>query len=143
MTRLAIALTLLVAGCTRGGEPLPEPDYGTATCATCDAVIAAPRHAAQMRRAGGAALSFDDPVCLFRALRAEPQAPSAVRFHGPGEDEWIDAAAAWFATVPGQTTPHGGNWAAYPSFAAAQDAVAQAGGGEILPYDQARQRVGQ
>lgn len=143
MIRLVIVLALVLAGCTRGGDPLPEPAFGSATCVTCNAVIVAPRHAAQFQRADGMVLSFDDPACLFRALRAEVQAPGAIRFHGPADGEWIEASAAWFATVPGQTTPHGENWAAYPSFAAAQDAVAQAGGGEILPFDQARQRVGQ
>lgn len=143
MSRLVIALALLVAGCTRGGEPLPEPAWGSATCAGCSAVVGAPRHAAQWRLADGSVQVFDDPACLFRALRAAPSAPSAVRFHGPGEGEWIDASAAWFAKLPNQPTPHGDGWAAFASFAAAQDAVAQAGGGEILPYDQARQRIGQ
>jgi hypothetical protein len=143
MTRALVLVALLLAGCTRGGDALPAPDYGTAPCAGCAAVIAAPRHAAQYQRADGSLQSFDDPACLFRALRAEPQAARAIRFHGPGEDEWIAADDAWFAKVPGQTTPHGDGWAAVASFAAAQDAVAQAGSGEILPFDQARQRVGQ
>lgn len=143
MPRLLLVLALLLAGCSRGGDPLPEPAFGTAPCAGCGAVIAAPRFAAQYQRADGTVQSFDDPGCLFRALRAESEAPRAIRFHGAGEGEWIEASAAWFATVPGQTTPHGDNWAAYPSFAAAQDAVAQAGGGEILPFDQVRLRAGQ
>lgn len=143
MPRLVLALALLLAGCTSGGDSLPEPAFGTATCAGCGAVIAAPRHAAQYQRADGTVQAFDDPGCLFRALRAEIQPPRAIRFHGAGDGEWIEASTAWFALVPGQTTPHGDNWAAYPSFAAAQDAVAQAGGGEILPFEQARLRVGQ
>ena len=143
MHRFAFLLALLLAGCSRGGEPLTEPAWGTATCAQCRSAIGDRRHAAQMRLADGTTVAFDDPSCLFRALASTTAAPPVIRFHGPGAEEWIEASAAWFAKVPGQPTPHGDGWAAYPSFAAAQDAVALAGGGEILPFDQARGRLGQ
>jgi nitrous oxide reductase accessory protein NosL len=143
MNRGAWLFFLLLLGCSRSDDALPQPAWGSATCAGCAAVIGERRHAAQLQRADGTVLSFDDPACLLRALRAEAHPPRAVRFHGPADGEWIDASVAWFAKVPGQATPHGENWAAFPSFAAAQDAVAQAGSGEILPFDQARQRVGQ
>lgn len=144
MTRtLGLVLALLVAGCSREAtDTVPPPAYGSATCAACQAVIAAPRHAAQLVRADGTVLSFDEPVCLFRALRAERTAPRAVRFHGAG-DAWIAAGDAWFAKLPGPGTPHDTGWTAFPSFGAAQDAVAQAGSGEILAYEQARERLGQ
>ncbi|MFN8645027.1 MAG: hypothetical protein U0802_26390 [Candidatus Binatia bacterium] len=140
MRHLALLLALALAGCAGGDNAIAEPAWGTATCAHCRAVITEQRHAAQMRSADGAVLAFDDPACLFRALAASAP-PRAVRFHGPGAGEWIEGSAAWFARVPGQPTPRGDGWAAYPSFAAAQDAVAQAGGGEILPFDQVRQRI--
>ena len=139
---LPTLLLLVLLGCQRGGDALPAPAWGSATCTGCAAVIAGHRHAAQLQRADGAVQSFDDPACLFRVLAADGQTPRAIRFHGPGADEWIEASAVWFAKVPGQTTPHGDGWAAFPSFAAAQDAVAAAGSGEILPFDQARQRIG-
>ena len=143
MSRLAPLLLALLLGCTRtASDDIPPPAYGSATCATCQAVIAAPRHAAQLVRADGTVRSFDAPVCLFRALRTEAAAPRAIRFHGPGE-QWIAANDAWFAALPSETTPHGSGWSAFPSFGAAQDAVAQAGSGEILAFDQARQRLGQ
>lgn len=142
MSRILIALASLLLGCSRGVESLPEPAWGSATCAGCATVIADQRHAAQWQAADGSVQSFDDPSCLFRALAATPQVPRAIRFHGPGADEWIAASAAWFALVPGQATPHGEGWAAFGDFAAAQDAVARAGSGEILPFDQARQRLG-
>lgn len=141
MRRGLALLFLLLVGCSRGGEALPEPTWGSAICAGCGAVIGAPRHAAQLQRADGAVQSFDDPGCLFRALAAAQQAPRAIRFHGPGADEWIDSSAAWFAKLPGHHTPHGDGWSAFASFAAAQDAVAQAGSGEILPFAEARQRL--
>ncbi len=136
-----VALALLVVGCSRpAGDDFAAPAYGSATCASCQAVIAAPRHAAQLRRGDGTVLSFDAPVCLFRALRAEPAAPRDIRFHGDG-DTWIVADDAWFASLPGAATPHGAGWVAFPSFAAAQDAVARAGSGEILAFEQARERL--
>ncbi len=137
-----LALAIALAGCQPGAEPLPTPDYGSAACATCQATITASRFAAQLQRADGTLLSFDDPACLFVALRSEAAAPRQVRFHDAGADDWIDADAAWFARVPGQATPHTDGWVAYPSFAAAQDAVAAAGSGEILPFAQARERIG-
>jgi len=139
---LTLALAIALAGCQRGAEPLPAPDYGSAACAICQATISAPRFAAQLQRADGTVLSFDDPACLFVALRSEAAAPRQVRFHDASADGWIDADAAWFARVPGQATPHTDGWVAYPSFAAAQDAVAAGGSGEILPFAQARERIG-
>lgn len=140
---LWLGLACLLAACTHGAsDSVPPPAYGSATCATCQGVITAPRHAAQLVRAEGTVLSFDAPVCLFRALRAESAAPRAIRFHGPG-DQWIAAADAWFAALPGSDAPHGSRWSAFPSFAAAQDAVAQAGSGEILAFAQARERLAQ
>ncbi len=139
---LALVIALAFAACQRGAEPLPPPDYGSAACATCQATITAPRFAAQLQRADGTVLAFDDPGCLFVALRSEAAAPRQVRFHDAGADDWIDADAAWFARVPGQATPHADGWVAYPSFAAAQDAVAVGGSGEILPFAQARDRIG-
>lgn len=138
---LALALALLLAACERDAPSLPEPDYAAATCAQCRERITAPRHAAQLQRADGTVLSFDAPVCLFRALSAETAAPRAIRFHGAGES-WIAADEAWFAALPpGADVPKEG-WTAFPSFAAAQDAVAQAGSGEILPFAQVRERIG-
>ena len=139
---ILLVMALAASGCSRqAGVDVAAPAYGTDKCATCQAVIATPRHAAQIVRADGTVISFDTPACLFRALRAESAAPRAIRFHGAGE-EWIASGDAWFAAIP--TGPaHGGGWAAFPSFAAAQDAVAQAGSGEILAFDQARERLGQ
>lgn len=144
MTRTAgLLLALLAVGCSRGAtDPLPPPLYGSAACAACQAVVAAPRHAAQLRRVDGTVLAFDEPACLFRALRVEAAPPRLIRFHGP-DDDWIAAGDAWFANLPGSGTPHGTGWTAFASFGAAQDAVAQAGSGEILAFEQARERLGQ
>lgn len=140
-TLLAVlCMAVLTAACQRTEPAWTPPAYGTDKCAACGAVIAASRYAAQLQRADGAVLSFDDPVCLMRTQKGE--APGAVRFHDEREDGWSDGTRAWFARVPGQTSPKGEGWAAFSGFAAAQDAVAGAGSGEILPFDQARERLG-
>jgi hypothetical protein len=119
---------------------LPAPAYGTDRCAACGAVIEVQSFAAQYRLPDGAVRSFDDPACLFDALRKESTAPALIRFHDHDRDAWLTPEQAWFARTA-STVGHGSGWAAYASFAAAQDAVATAGGGEILPYEQAKNRL--
>jgi hypothetical protein len=135
---MAVAcLVLALAGCQRGSGDLPEPAYGAATGAACGTSIDDQRFAAQYRLADGTVKSFDDPACLFDALRAEAGAPSAIRFRAHDGSGWLAGAGAWLARSP-STAAHGSGWAAYPSFAAAQEAVASGGSGEILSFDQAR-----
>ena len=132
-------IVLTVLGCQRGGGDVAAPAYGEAKCAACGAVIDEPRFTAQYRLADGTVKSFDDPACLFDALRTESGAPQLIRFRDSSSDTWLDSAA-WFARTAA-TAPHGSGWAAYPSFAAAQDAVTTAGDGEILSFDQATATV--
>jgi hypothetical protein len=127
---------LTVGACRQAPTGLPAPAYGTATCATCGAVIGEARFAAQFQAADGAVRSFDDPACLFEAMRAESAAPRAIRFRDHERDAWIEPHAVWFARTPA-TAAHGSGWAAYASFGAAQEAVTAAGSGDILSFDQA------
>jgi hypothetical protein len=138
----ALVVGLLLSACTRGPVEIPAPEYGRSVCAACGSTIDDPRFAAQYALADGTVKSFDDPVCLFRALRAEPSPPVAVRFHAFGRDQWLSAGEVWLARTPKTESPRGAGWAAYPSFGEAQDAVAAAGSGEILQFDQARIRLG-
>ena len=131
---------LSVAACSRS-ESWKVPAFGSDTCRTCNAVIATPRFAAQLQRADGMIVSFDDPACLLRALSAAADPPRVVRFQTESVDGWVEGREAWFARVPNLATPHGDGWVAFSSFGAAQDAVAVAGGGEILPFDQLRERL--
>jgi hypothetical protein len=143
MTRPALrlhvlALAVALSACQGGGD-MRDPAYGTATCAACGDVINAPRSAAQYRLpdAAGTVKSFDDPACLFDALRGEPAAPTVIRFRAYDDMGWLVAKDTWFARTPA-TLGHGSGWAAYPSFAAAQEAVTVAGSGEILSFEQAK-----
>jgi hypothetical protein len=132
-------LALAALRCQPGADMAP-PAYGTAPCAACGAVIDDPRAAAQFRLSDGTVKSFDDPACLFEALRTEAAAPVLIRFRDSSRDAWLEAATAWFARTSA-SAQHGSGWAAYPSFAAAQDAVTSAGNGEILSFEQAKETV--
>jgi hypothetical protein len=135
----AIAIFVALSACQRGSSDVAEPVYGSAKCDACGAVIDDARFAAQYRAADptGSIKSFDDPACLLEALRAEQVAPTATRFRSYDDTEWLTAAQAWFVRTPA-TAAHGSGWAAYPSFAAAQEAVTVAGSGEILSFEQAK-----
>jgi hypothetical protein len=138
LTRVTVSLVLLaIPGCQRGDSEMPDPVDGSTTCAACGALIDDPHFAAQYRLADGTVTSFDDPACLFDALRGESTSPTTLRFRAHHDSGWLAAQGAWFARSP-STAAHGSGWAAYPSFAAAQDAVASGGSGEILSFDQAK-----
>jgi hypothetical protein len=136
----ALALALLSA--CRGESPKIEPiAYGEATCTRCQSVIRAPAFAAQSRYAGGRVKLFDDPGCLILSLGEEPEAPRHVFFHHHAAEKWIQGADVWFAKTEQTQSPQKHGWAAFASFGEAQDAVTSAGGGEILPFDQLKQRL--
>lgn len=138
LARMTVACLLLaLVGCQHGSSDMAEPAYGSAKCAACGALIDDPHFAAQYRLADGTVKSFDDPACLFDALRTESAAPSAIRFYAHDGSDWLAAQGAWFARAP-STAAHGSGWATHPSFASAQDAVASGGSGEILSFDQAK-----
>jgi hypothetical protein len=118
-----------------------EIAYGEDICGTCDEVIKDRRFAGEYVVAGNVVKKFDDPGCLFRALRNEPAPPSAAFFQHVDKEEWIADKQVWLATTPHIKSTRGYNWAAYATFAEAQDAVASAGGGQILPYAQAQERI--
>ncbi len=138
---VAVLIGTLTSGCQRDTpQPAPLPS-GQAACAECQSVIHEPRFAAQYQVGDEAPRFFDDPGCLIRALRREASPPKAVYFRDHDSERWLPAAEVWFARTPQSKSPHGYGWAAFADFAAAQNAVTSAGGGEILQYDEARQRI--
>jgi hypothetical protein len=145
IARLMAALALLVvsAGCESRSPAAPsEPQYGATTCARCQSPIKDPRFAAQYRVGGETVKLFDDPGCLMLALPGEATPPQAIYFHDHDGERWLPAGGTWFASTPRTTSPQGYGWAAYASFDAAQGAVTSSGHGEILGYDQAKDRIG-
>lgn len=138
-----LLLLLLLPACEgRGGEGIPEPQYGKDVCAECGSILQDPNFAALYRLPGGAQKVFDDPGCLFRSLRSEASQPSDLRFHEHGGTRWLSGDQATFAKTPETESPQGYGWAAYASFGDAQTAVTSAGSGEILSFAQARDKIG-
>jgi copper chaperone NosL len=138
----AVAMVALAAGCDGGSTAAPsEPQYGTDTCARCRSTIKDPRFAAQYLLADGTAKLFDDPGCLVLSLKDETGAAAAIFVHDHDGERWLAAADASFAHTSRTETPRGYGWAAHASFGAAQDAVTKAGSGEILGWDQLRDRI--
>jgi hypothetical protein len=139
---LLVAVALALLSSCRGEGPKVEPiSYGEATCARCRSVINKAPFAAQSRYAGGQVKLFDDPGCLITSLGGEAEAPRHVFFHHHAAEKWIPGAEAWFAKTPQTRSPQKYDWAAFSDFAQAQDAVTSAGGGEILPFEQLKERL--
>jgi copper chaperone NosL len=137
----AVATFVLLSACP-GDAPKVEPiAYGEATCARCQSVIRDPAFAAQLRSSEGRLKLFDDPGCLILSLR-DAGAPQHILFHhSGGADKWIAGGEAWFASTPKTKSPQNYGWAAFSDFGEAQDAVSTAGGGEILPFEQLKERL--
>lgn len=144
VARLAIAVTLLslATGCEGGSSAAPsDPQYGVDTCARCQSPIKDPRFAAQYQLPDATVKLFDDPGCLVLALASEATPAAQIYFHDHDGDRWLAASDASLAHTPRTQSPRGYGWAAYASFGAAQEAVTSAGGGELLGWDQARDRI--
>lgn len=137
-----VTLAVLVGACRQAAPPQPvDIAYGEDICGTCDEVIKDRRFAGEYIMAGKVVKKFDDPGCLFRALRNEPDPPSAAYFQHVDKEVWVGDKDVWLATTPKIASTRGYNWAAFATFAEAQDAVASAGGGQILPFAQAKERI--
>ncbi len=138
----AIVSLATIVGC-ESTPPVPPTaiDYGEDVCAECQGTIRDRRFAAEYTLPGEIVRKFDDPGCLVRGLRGEPVTPKAVHFQDFRTDRWLTAKEAWFAPAPKGETPRGYGWAVYGSFGDAQDAVTTGGGGQILPFDQAKERI--
>lgn len=140
---IAVLLVATMLGACQQPDVTKPVDiaYGQDICGTCDEVIKDRRFAAEYVVAGNVVKKFDDPGCLFRSLRNEPAPSSVAFFQHVDKDQWITDKQVWLATTPQIKSTRGYNWAAYASFAEAQDAVATAGGGQILPFAQAQERI--
>jgi hypothetical protein len=138
---LLVAALLLLSAC-QGEAPKIEPiAYGTATCARCSSVISDPSFAAQSRYSGGRVKVFDDPGCLVKSLADESEQPNHMFFRDYAAEKWLQSGEVWFASTAKTVSPQKYGWAAFSDFAAAQDAVGIAGGGEILQFEQLKQRL--
>lgn len=136
---MPLLLCLLIAGvgCDRGSFE-PNLEVGVSTCHRCQSIIEQRAWAAADRH-GGSIRLYDDPGCLFATQRNDGITDDDALFqdHG-GSGRWLAAGDAWFAWTQAFKSPQGFGWAAFPSFAAAQDAVTNAGSGRIVRFAEAR-----
>jgi len=144
VTHRAVFLTGLLYACTADPTSIPATiQYGKDKCNRCGHVIQDSRFAAQYSLSDGTVKKFDDPGCLVLSLTAETASPSHVRLHAYKGDQWLDASGAWLARTPAIVSPRGYGWAAYATFGAAQEAVTDAGDGELLRFNDARKKIAQ
>jgi len=136
---LIVVVALACAACRAGDTPATIA-YGAQKCSRCDQTIAQRRFAAQYRGGDGATRVFDDPGCLFLALKDDPGA-GAIFFQDYGAERWIAADDLYLVRVPGTDTPRHHGWIALASFSAAQDIVTSAGSGEVLRFAEAREKL--
>ena len=129
-----ISLLMTIAACQ--GKDAPQLTLGSSACHTCQSLIRHLQWAARDRGSSGEIRLYDDPGCLLSNLKSESSKGTAVVFQDhDGGGAWIKAADVWLAKT-GEASPQGYGWAAYKSFAAAQDAVTAAGKGEIQRWSE-------
>lgn len=138
---LSVLFVLVVAAGCQPAALDPQLELGVSTCHRCGSVIEQRAWAAADRRGDDVRL-YDDPGCLFATRRDEglTQPDAVFQDHG-GSGRWLPADAAWFAWTKAFESPQRHGWAAFPTFAAAQDAVTSAGSGRIVRFAEALNTV--
>ncbi len=133
---LVVVAAALLTGCNRGAAE-PEVVVGVSTCHRCRSIIKDLRWAAADSADTGTRL-YDDPGCLLATRRDEGSGASGVVFQDRTTSRgWISASEVWLARSAAFHSPQGSGWAAFPTFAAAQDAITAAGSGEIVRFGEA------
>ena len=114
MKKLAFALVALVTaavlivrcGTTLPGEPQPIA-WNAEACGHCHMLIGDPAFAAQVITDDGEVVSFDDPGCAARYLRAHEGHVHRAWFHAGRGDAWIPVDEVGFVP-PAADTPSSG-----------------------------------
>lgn len=133
MTRLALALALLLAGCPgeapRADAP-PDVRYGVDPCDRCAMIVSEERFAAAYVTPSGEARRFDDLGCLTAFLVERPEPVAEVWVHDDDSRAWARGREAWFARSPTLITPMG------TGLIAVRDEARARARGEPLSFDQ-------
>jgi hypothetical protein len=116
----------------------PSLQLGVSKCHRCGSTVRDAVWAAA-DRADGEERFYDDPGCLLEVHRAGGGGhPVLFRDH-EGSGRWVPSDEVWLAHSDAFPSPHGSHWAAFTSFADAQDAVTAAGRGNIVRFAEALQ----
>ena len=132
--RAAALLAATLLGACSGGPPTPvEIDTRHDTCSSCRMAISGLHFAAQVVAPSEEPRLFDDLGCLRDWLNGGASVPRGARAWVADHRtlEWVPAARAVYARVPGLATPMASELAAW-SDAASRDADPDAAGGREL-----------
>lgn len=134
------AAALLLVACTVGPESV---HWGVEECAHCRMVISDERFAGQIVDRRGKTHKFDAIECMAAFLNGGGVATADVHsiWVADGPDAWRPVEATTFLHSPQTRTPMGGGYTAHASAGAAQ-AAQQEVGGDVLTWQDVRQRVG-
>lgn len=94
LAALVVALVMRAQAPPQGVRPVV---WDKEICGECAMAVSDPRFAAQLQRADGVVLNFDDPGCLLRHLDDHDPEIHAIYFHAVEGDEWFDADHVGFA----------------------------------------------
>lgn len=132
---VALSLTLSVTACQRGPPGPAALDPRNDACALCRMAMSDRRFASQLVAPREEPRFFDDLSCLRDWLREHPdRPPGAVAYvtdHRTGE--WVRAAGAAYARVPGLATPMGSQLVAHRDTASRDADPAVAGAVRVAP----------
>lgn len=130
MRRLAPALVVVFAACTRGPVGPAQPDTRHDTCGWCRMAVSDLRFAAQLVAPNEEPRFFDDIGCLAAFLKGggAPARGQIAFVADHRAKQWVRAASALYTRVPGLQTPMNSSLVAHAD-AASRDADASARGG--------------
>ncbi|MBL9012918.1 MAG: hypothetical protein JNL83_02010 [Myxococcales bacterium] len=119
MKKLVLAIVVLAAAgvlIVRCGTRLPDEvqpiAWNEAACGHCHMLIGDPAFAAQVITDEGEVVSFDDPGCAARYLRAHEGHVHRAWFHEGRGDRWLPIDDVGFVRVP--ASPMGSGMMAVP-----------------------------
>ena len=137
MKRLAGAMVLLLAACSRGSVPPARPDTRSDACGWCRMAVSDLRFAAQLVAPNEEPRFFDDVGCLASLLKAggAPVRGQVAYVADHRTKEWVAARKAVYTKVPGLQTPMSSSLIAHAD-AASRDADPDAKGGTPMSVAQ-------
>jgi hypothetical protein len=137
--RLAILLASLLFSFPLGCDDdtfEPALRIGVSKCDRCGSTIR-DRSWAAAERVGTEERLYDDPGCLLDVHRGGTGGETVLFQDRNGTGRWLSSDEVWLARSEVFPSPRGSHWAAYATFADAQDAVTAAGHGDILRFPEA------
>ena len=136
---VVVLFSCFFISCTSKPEPI---QYGKDMCSHCRMTIMDPKFGAEVITNKGKIYKFDDARCIIGFLRAgtiqEKDAGQIVFNDYNNNQQFIDAATAFFVVSPKLKSPMNGNAAAFANREQASAKLSETGG-QLLTWDNLRQ----